>query len=272
MKIKPDMALVYPKIILFDWHATLVDTLDAMYHAVDDVIPQFEKLGLLNRLAKPEHNKTDEDRKLVKYVRDNLQLHPKIKADKRISRTDIFEILFVHDDEAKHIAHLEFNRCYRLHFGEIHPLEEGIDLMLEELRSFGIKLGVLTNRDREFIEHEINTINVHGWSHLFDTMVCGDDVPRRKPAPDIILKALEFLDAEPDMSCWYVGDSTTDTIAANDAGVTNIFFNGANWDDDWLMKIFPGTTKHPHKPDFIVHSFEEFKQLVESTLDVRFKS
>jgi phosphoglycolate phosphatase len=26
-----------PRTILFDWHATLVDTRDAMYHAVDDV-------------------------------------------------------------------------------------------------------------------------------------------------------------------------------------------------------------------------------------------
>ena len=41
-----------PRIILFDWHATLVDTLDAMYHAVDDVLPHLEELGLLERAAK----------------------------------------------------------------------------------------------------------------------------------------------------------------------------------------------------------------------------
>ena len=92
--MKRELPLVPPKVILFDWHATLVDTLDAMYHAVDDVIPKFEDLGLFDRLAKPKDNKNDEDRKLVAYVRENLHLHPKIKEDKKISRTDIFEVLF----------------------------------------------------------------------------------------------------------------------------------------------------------------------------------
>lgn len=27
-----------PTVILFDWHATLVDTLDAVYHAIDDML------------------------------------------------------------------------------------------------------------------------------------------------------------------------------------------------------------------------------------------
>ncbi|MGB5235265.1 MAG: hypothetical protein WBN85_08840, partial [Candidatus Macondimonas sp.] len=67
-----------PRIILFDWHATLVDTLDAMYHAVDDVLPHLEELGLLDRLLKPSQSKTVEDAKLVSYVRRYRRLHPKI--------------------------------------------------------------------------------------------------------------------------------------------------------------------------------------------------
>lgn len=261
-------ALIPPKVILFDWHATLVDTLDAMYHAVDDVIPQFGELGLLERLTQPDKSKTEEDRKLVAYVRKYQRLHPKIKIDKKISRTDIFEVLFCDDNEAKKIAHVAFNKNYERHFGEIHPMEDGIDTMLADIRSTGIKLGVITNRDRQFLRHEIQVINVTGWGHLFDTVVCGDDVVNRKPAPDLLLTALDRLEIEPDKSCWYVGDSTTDTIAANDAGVTNIFYNGANWDDHWLMKIFPGTTRHPHRPDYIVHSFGEFKQLVDRCLGI----
>ena len=27
-----------PRVLLFDWHATLVDTMDAMYYALDDVL------------------------------------------------------------------------------------------------------------------------------------------------------------------------------------------------------------------------------------------
>lgn len=258
--------LIPPKVILFDWHATLVDTYDAMYHAVDDVIMQFGDLGLLHRFTPPGDSKNIEDEKLVEYVRNNRQLHPKIMMEQKISRTDIFEVLFDKDDVAKEIAHREFNKCYRDHFGEIHPFEDGIEEILEDLRKMGMVLGVLTNRDREFLEHEISIIHVDGWNHLFDIQVCGDDVVKRKPAPDPIFKALEVVDLIPGQDCWYVGDSTTDTVSAKTAGVTNIFFNGAGWDQAWLDQIFPGTKKHPHKPDAVVENFQEFLNLVRTCL------
>lgn len=257
--------LIAPSIILLDWHATLVDTHEAMYHAVDDVLLKFGDLGLLERMTRPGESKTEEDSKLVEYVRNYQKLHPRIKAEQKISRTDIFEVLFDKDEDAKAIAHAEFNKCYRNHFGEIHPFEEGIEQMLMLFRRWGIKLGVLTNRDREFLEHEINVIHVGGWGHLFDTVVCGDDVTKRKPAPDLILKALANLDGSPGPDCWYVGDSTTDTVAAKEAGVTSIFYNGAQWDAAWMNKIFPCTNKHPHAPDAVVNHFRELIQLVESS-------
>lgn len=257
--------LTTPKVIIFDWHATLVDTFDAMYHSINDVLLKFDRIGLFKRLTKPEDSKNIEDLKLVEYVRIYKKLHPKITADQKVSRTDIFEILFDKDEDAKEIAHLEFNKSYRRHFGEIHPFEADTDKMLVELREMDIKLGVMTNRDREFLEREINVIQVNGWKHLFDTLVCGDDVINRKPAPDLIYRALENLDKEPGQDCWYVGDSTTDTISAKEAGVTNIFFNRAHWDQDWLDKIFPGTEKHPHKPDAVVNNNREFMQLVKSS-------
>lgn len=37
--------LTPPRILLLDWHATLVDSLDAMYRAIDDLLPQFEDDG-----------------------------------------------------------------------------------------------------------------------------------------------------------------------------------------------------------------------------------
>lgn len=50
----------------------------------------------------------------------------------------------------------------------------------------------------------------------------------------------------------YPGDSTTDVIAAKEAGVTAVFYNGALWGQDWLDKIFPGIQRHPHRPDAVV--------------------
>ncbi|MFK7794161.1 MAG: HAD hydrolase-like protein [Gammaproteobacteria bacterium] len=61
--------------------------------------------------------------------------------------------------------------------------------MLEDLHELNLKVGALTNRNREFMIHEVSVINNTGWEHFFHTIVCGDDVLERKPAPDQILLA-----------------------------------------------------------------------------------
>lgn len=272
VRIEPDWhpsvaKLTPPKVILFDWHATLVDTLDAMYHAVDDMLPELQKLGLLDRLVDPAKSKSPEDARLVEYVQSYAQLHPKIKADRKISRTDIFEVLFGEDQEAKQIAHKVFNHHYRNHYGTVLPFEPRVGRVLLGLRMLDLKLGVITNRDREFFEHEVKAVDNGSWAGLFDAMVCGDDTELRKPHPDQVLLASRLLDCEPAPDVWYVGDSTTDVIASRTAGITSVFFNGAQWDQDWLNKIFPGNERYPHKPHVVVNDFSEFWALVLACLN-----
>jgi phosphoglycolate phosphatase len=261
-RIEPDWhpavaSLTYPKVVLFDWHATLVDTLDAMYHAVDDMLKDLRKMGLLDHLVDPESCKSPEDSKLVRYVKENLSLHPKIKLDRKISRTDIFEILFADNQDAKKIAHAGFNQHYRKYYGTALPFEPKVKQVLQGLQQLGLIVGVITNRDREFFSHELNTIDGTGWAELFDTEICGDDTKQRKPHIDQIVKAAENLDCQLAENIWYVGDSTTDVIAAKSAGITSVFFNGALWDQPWLNKIFPGSERFPDKPDVVVNDFAE---------------
>ena len=203
----------------------------------------------------------------MRYVRDHYRLHPKIKAARKISRTDIFEVLFGGDEAAKRIAHESFNECYRHHYAHVAPFEPGVRGMLETLRDEGIRVGVLSNRDQEFLAAEIAMVEDGGWTGLFDTVVGGDDAARRKPAPDPVLKALDNLALPADPHAWYVGDSTTDTIAARQAGVTNVFYNGAQWSNAWLSRIFPGTPRHPHRPDAVVDDFDELLKLVSMSME-----
>ena len=260
--------LVAPRVVLLDWHATLVDTLDAMYNAVDDALPRFPELGIMDALISPDECKTPEDARLVEYVREHQRLHPKVKAARRISRTDIFEVLFGHNEDAKQVAHAAFNDAYRNYYGEAQPFEGGELELLIEMREFSVRLGILTNRDREFFEKELALVDNGAWVDLFETTVCGCDTGKRKPNPEPIFRALDNLGVKPGLDCWYVGDSTTDVSAAKRAGVTSVFFNGAGWDHAWVDKIFPGTERHPHQPDAIVDSFAEFKWLVEECLNV----
>lgn len=251
-----------PQLILFDWHATLVDTLDAMYHAVDDLLPELAQLGLVDRLVKAEASKSPEDQRLVDYVRERQRLHPRVKADRKISRTDIFEVLFGEDNEAKRIAHAAFNRHYRKYFGKALPFEPRVRRMLEALVALDLPLGIITNRDREFFLQELANVDGEDWSGYFGISVCGDDAPRRKPHADQLHKAVKDLGFTMNDSVWYVGDSTTDTIAAKNAGATSVFFNGAQWDQPWLNTIFPGNERYPYKPDVVVNDFAEFWALV----------
>ncbi|MDD3764549.1 MAG: HAD-IA family hydrolase [Nevskiales bacterium] len=252
-----------PRVLLFDWHATLVDTMDAMYYALEDVLPRLVALGLIDRLVAPAQSKTLEDAKLVKYVRDHARLHPKLKAERKVSRTDIFEVLFGDDQDAKATAHRAFDESYARHFGIVRPMEADARSRLEALQARGLRIGVLTNRQRRFMAHEVYTVDGDGWHELFETIVCGDDVERRKPHPDLIHRALDELGESAALSCWYVGDSTTDVIAARRAGVTAIFYNGAGWDRQWIDKIFPGTVRHPHVPDAVVGSLDELHALID---------
>jgi phosphoglycolate phosphatase len=259
--------LAPPTVILFDWHGTLADTYDAMYNALDDAFHRMAAMGLFNRLMDPARSKTPEDAKLVCYVREHQQLHPKIKAAKKVSRTDIFEVLFGPDAETKHIAHELYSECYGDHYGEVYPFEKDGRACLLEFKGFGIRLGIVTNRNRDFLEHELRLIEGGQWVGLFDVVACGDDTARRKPAPDVLARALEELGVTPDPGIWYVGDSTTDTISAKEHGITSVFFNGAHWDQAWLDKIFPGTPEHPHKPDVVVEWLRDLVDLARSCLN-----
>jgi phosphoglycolate phosphatase len=43
--------------------------------------------------------------------------------------------------------------------------------------------------------------------------------------------------------------------------VTAVFYNGAHWDQAWIDKIFPGTARHPHRPDAVIEDIPELVRL-----------
>ena len=86
--------LAAPSVLIFDWHGTLVDTHDAMFSAMEDMLPQLEELGLVDQLLPEEECRTEDDARLVRYIRIFRRLHPRILAERRVSRTDIFNAIF----------------------------------------------------------------------------------------------------------------------------------------------------------------------------------
>src|SRR3546814_10520457 len=140
-----------PCVIQFNGHATLADTMDAMYYALDDVMPRLAPLGLIERLVPSGKSKTIEDARLVKYVRENARLHPKIKAERKISRTDIFELLLGDDQQATAIEHREFEKRYERHFVAVKPMEADAPAHLLQWQALGLRIGVCSNGSRRFV-------------------------------------------------------------------------------------------------------------------------
>lgn len=246
-----------PRALFFDWHGTLADTFEAMYAAVEEMLAELEPLGLEERLKPPGSGRLPEHEALVAHVRASRSLPRAVKSARRISRTEIFEILFGADEEAKRRAHEAFDLRYERHAGEARPFERDVRGIVGRLRGAGLRTALLSNRRRALLGSELRQIDGGGWEALFDVVVCGDDVPRRKPAPDMVTRALESLGLPPGPDVWYVGDSTTDVVAAQQAGVRAIFYNGARWSPADLVRIFPPG----HAPEAIAGDFTALEAL-----------
>jgi phosphoglycolate phosphatase len=109
--------------------------------------------------------------------------------------------------------------AYRAH----HPsvMLEGTHLMpgaaeaLAALQGRGLKLAVCSNKPVGFTRPLLAHLGVAG---RFDAVLGPEDVPRQKPAPDMLLAALARLGVAADQAL-YVGDMTIDIQTGRDAGV-----------------------------------------------------
>jgi phosphoglycolate phosphatase len=92
-------------------------------------------------------------------------------------------------------------------------LEPGLKDLLRTLKP-RMGLAVATNRSNTIQK----VLELNGLGHYFDIVVSSLDVYAPKPAPECILKILDFF-AIPATHAFYVGDSTIDGETARAAGV-----------------------------------------------------
>ncbi len=73
------------------------------------------------------------------------------------------------------------------------PVLPGADAALDRLAK-EFQLGLASSAPLKVAK---TVLAVTGWNDLFAVVVSADEVPRGKPAPDVYLRALELLDADP---------------------------------------------------------------------------
>lgn len=89
---------------------------------------------------------------------------------------------------------------------------------LKYLKDKGVKIALATSTERERAEKRLESVGI---LEYFDTRVCGDEVTRGKPNPDIYLKACEKLGVKPSDTVG-VEDSVNGVIAAHSAGLFTV--------------------------------------------------
>ena len=101
------------------------------------------------------------------------------------------------------------------------PLRPGVERLMNEARSAGLRLGIVTTTTPENVAALLNATlgrEAIGW---FDVIAAGDIVPGKKPAPDIYLYALEQLDLPAD-ACLALEDSDNGLLSATGAGIRTV--------------------------------------------------
>jgi len=93
------------------------------------------------------------------------------------------------------------------------PWCDGARELLDAVAVDGTPMALVTNTQRALADRALNTIG----REYFSVTVCGDEVPRGKPAPDLYQKATAMLGLAPEQ-CLAIEDSVTGATAAESAG------------------------------------------------------
>jgi phosphoglycolate phosphatase len=124
------------------------------------------------------------------------------------------------DFEAKKVEYLDL---YETVFTNKPILLPGIAELLDKLDAQGVKWGIVTNKPRRFSVDLTKAVDM-GSKSLYERsacLVCGDDAPQPKPAPDTLLVACKETATQPS-ECIYVGDAERDVQAGKAAGMKTV--------------------------------------------------
>lgn len=209
--------------ILFDLDGTLIDT-KSLY------------LEAYRRAVEP-------------YVRKELTRED-IMALRPTSEIAFLRAVVAEDDFDACLA--GFYAAYEaLHTDRFHGLFDGVEEMLDAIRSAGIPLGLVTGKSRR--SWEITRV-VAKALEPFDALVFDDDVRAPKPDPHGLEIAVEALGVSADRAA-YVGDTLSDMEAAQSAGLRPL---SALWalDDErrsrHLARIHPTGATPVERPEALL--------------------
>ena len=120
------------------------------------------------------------------------------------------------------------------------PLKKGIKALFKFLHECNCMTALATSSKKDRIDGLFKKANIR--KEEFDVLVCGEEVSKSKPDPEIFLKAAEKLDISPE-NCIVFEDSPVGIEAAYKGGIWGINIPDLKKPDDdikrFAYKIFP---------------------------------
>lgn len=98
------------------------------------------------------------------------------------------------------------------------PLRPGIETLLQAARDYGFRLAIATTTSRSNVDALLAANLGQDAVNWFATIVCGDMVARKKPAPDAYEEVLRILRKRPEETI-AIEDSWNGVQAARSAGI-----------------------------------------------------
>jgi phosphoglycolate phosphatase len=184
----------YP-LLVFDWDGTLVDSIGRIVTSL-----QYASKTAIDVDISEYHARSVIGLGLVEAV---AALHPDLNRDR-------------HSDELERVA--DAYRQHYLYENEIEaPLFDGVEDMLDALRTKGYTLAVATGKSRTGLDHALRE---HGFESLFDITRTPTE-SRSKPDPAMLNEIMTEM-AFSAQRTLMIGDSEHDLKMATNAGVASI--------------------------------------------------
>ncbi len=174
--------------IVFDLDGTLLDTLYDLYVCTNDILKKYDC---------PQRSFQE----VRQFVGNGIKkLIERALPEKK---QDLLEDAF--NDFLKH---------YEIHKMDNTKPYDGIYELLKELKNRNIKMAIVSNK----IDSAVKQMCTPLFGKYINVMLGESDKLLKKPAPDMVYEALKLLNSSK-KSTLFVGDSETDVLTANNAGI-----------------------------------------------------
>ncbi|MDD9899651.1 MAG: HAD hydrolase-like protein [Alphaproteobacteria bacterium] len=219
------MNITLPKAVLFDWDDTVVQTGDAVLHAVNQTLQHFGRPAWTEEEAR-EH------------------LGPPARV--------LFTNLFGEDkwQEADKVYITSYLAGVKDHIRVYDGIQDVFDLLCEK----ETYLAVVSAKRGPVLRQEAEQLSLN---HRFSRLIGSGDAVRDKPYAEAVHLALEGSGIAPGPDVWFIGDRQTDMICANNAGCLPVLIRTNPPPDDVLAQYPPALSFENH-----AKMLEKFRSLV----------